>query len=275
MRDETARETGFTLLEIVVVIAIMGVLATIALPRYQNYVEKVHAAHCLLLRRNIETLTQAYFFENEVFIKDYIGIEKCPRDGVYTWNIGSSDTPEYGQVQCSLHHIVSGGNVLQVPTGDNLTQNSNFALSDRKVKRWAPVKTGQIPGWDSNTGAIEMWADGFLGYKSPSGGYIVELDGGRAHDTISQEIDTEAGRIYEVKVMARARTANSSDFSIGWGGEQQESYSPPTNGWQEYTIKVVGTGGPVSLSLSESANQSNGLGTLIDSVEVIATDAFE
>jgi|GEM_PF-619183 len=267
---------GFTLLEIMVVIAIVGVLSSIAIPEYMNYRDKVYAANCLLLRKNIETLTQSHFFDNNVFTPDYINSEECPRGGVYTWVSDSIEVPDYGQVQCSLHYTAGGTpNESDIATGDNLTQNLNFELVDRNVNSWAPVSTDKIPGWNSNTGAIEIWKDGFLGYKSPTGGYIVELDGGRAHDTISQEVATEAGRVYEVKVMARARTANSSDFSVGWGGQQQATFSPPKNEWKEYTVRVVGTGAPISVSLSEVPGQSNGLGTLVDRVQVIATGEFE
>ncbi|SCX89561.1 type IV pilin protein [Desulfoluna spongiiphila] len=277
MKTPMTHTAGFSLLELMVVVAIVGVLSSVAIPRYMNYKEKVYAANCLLLRRDIEIQTQSYYFEHEAFTPDFISSYECPRGGVYTWSSSSIDEPDFGQVQCSLHHTSgSQQNQSDIAAGENLIQNFDFNLVDRNVKRWAPVSTSQIDGWDSNTGAIEIWKNGFLGYNSPSGGYIVELDGGRRNsDTISQEVETEAGRIYEVKVTARARTANSSDFSVGWGGEDQGTFSPPTNGWQEYTVKVTGTGDPISLSLSEVAGQSNGLGTLIDSVQVIATDAYE
>ncbi|WP_300668664.1 type IV pilin protein [Desulfoluna sp.] len=276
MKKSKKNQAGFSLIELMVVVAIVGVLSSIALPRYMNYREKVYAANCLLLRRDIETRTQGYFFENDVFTPEYITSLQCPRGGVYTWSSSSIEVPGYGQVQCSLHHTsVAHPPQPQVPTGENLIQNFDFDLVDQTISSWAAVSTSKIKGWDSNTGAIEMWKDGFLGYKSPNGGYIVELDGGRATDTMSQEVATEAGRIYEVKIMARARTANSSDFSVGWGGEAKGTFSPPTREWTEYTLRVTGTGQPIRLSLSEIPGQSNGLGALIDKVQVIATEAFE
>jgi len=276
MKKTMTHNAGFSLLELMVVVAIVGVLSSVAIPRYMNYKEKVYAANCLLLRRDIEIQTQSYYFEHEQFTPDFISSYECPRGGVYTWSSSSIKVPEHGQVQCSLHHTSEAQqNQSEIAAGENLVQNFDFNLVDRNVNRWSAVPTSQIDGWDSNTGRIEIWKDGFLGYNSPNGGYIVELDGGRTSDTISQDVETEAGRIYEVKITARARTANSSDFSVGWGGEAQETFSPPTNGWQEYTVQVTGTGGPISLSLSEVAGQSNGLGTLIDRVQVIATDTYE
>ncbi|VFQ45899.1 type IV pilin protein [Desulfoluna butyratoxydans] len=275
MTPQTTHNAGFSLLELMVTVAIVGVLSSIAIPRYLNYKEKVYAANCLLLRRDIETQTQSYYFEHEAFTPDFIDSYQCPRGGVYTWSSSSIEVPEYGQVQCSLHHTSASQVQSDIPAGENLLDNSTFDSVNRNVKRWAPVPTGRINGWESNTGAIEIWRDGFLGYSSPNGGHIVELDGGRANDTISQSVQTEAGRVYEIKITARARRANSSDFSVGWGGDEVETFTPPTNEWKEYTVQVTGTGDPIDLSLSEIAGQSNGLGTLIDKVEVIATDTFE
>lgn len=275
MTPQTTHNAGFSLLELMVTVAIVGVLSSIAIPRYLNYKEKVYAANCLLLRRDIETQTQSYYFEHEVFTPEFINSYQCPRGGVYTWSSSSIEVPEYGQVQCSLHHTSASQVQSDIPAGENLLDNSTFDSVNRNVRRWAPVPTGRINGWESNTGAIEIWRDGFLGYNSPNGGHIVELDGGRASDTISQSVETEAGRVYEIKITARARRANSSDFSVGWGGDEVETFTPPTNEWKEYTVEVTGTGDSMDLSLSEIAGQSNGLGTLIDKVEVIATDTFE
>lgn len=172
------------------------------------------------------------------------------------------------------NHVPAGGPIPVVPAGTNLVSNSGFDLKARTVPSWSAVPTSQIPGWESSTGRIEIWRNGFLGYQSPSGGYIVELDGDRRQDTIFQEVETEAGRIYEIKVVARARTAGSSDFSIGWGGETQTTVSPSTGEWQEYKVRVPGDGGAVSLSISEIPGQNNSLGALIDTVEIVATDEF-
>ncbi len=58
---------GFTLIELLIVVVIIGVLAAIAVPKFQNTKGKANAASLRADLRNLITAQEAYFYDNSAY----------------------------------------------------------------------------------------------------------------------------------------------------------------------------------------------------------------
>src|ERR1700676_5367577 len=62
-----AVQKGFTLIELMIVIAIIGILAAIAIPAYQNYTIRAQVTEGLTLADGWKTCSSEYYAQNGTF----------------------------------------------------------------------------------------------------------------------------------------------------------------------------------------------------------------
>ncbi len=61
-------QAGFTLIELMIVVAVIGILASIAVPSYQNYVKQAKAQEATSNLLNLKTLAEQWFADNKTYV---------------------------------------------------------------------------------------------------------------------------------------------------------------------------------------------------------------
>lgn len=85
-----ARPLGFTLIELLIVVVIVGLLAAIAVPKFQNTKGKANAAALRSDLRNLASSQEAYFAEHAVYTNSTLQLDIDASRGVFLTIIDAS-----------------------------------------------------------------------------------------------------------------------------------------------------------------------------------------
>ncbi|MCA0375839.1 MAG: prepilin-type N-terminal cleavage/methylation domain-containing protein [Gemmatimonadetes bacterium] len=73
---------GFTLVELLIVVVVIGVLAAIAVPKFQNTKGKAYASSIKSDIKNLASMQESYFYDNETYSTTLAGLNVTPTNGV-------------------------------------------------------------------------------------------------------------------------------------------------------------------------------------------------
>jgi general secretion pathway protein G len=114
MRRYGQDNKGFTLIELIMVITLVGVLASIATPSYLNYAQRARAAQCSVDRDSAQNVIRQYCIDHsdseltslqQLIDAGYLrnGFN-CPLGGEYVLIPAKTAGSQYPIIACSLHY---------------------------------------------------------------------------------------------------------------------------------------------------------------------------
>ena len=104
-------QKGFTLIELMIVIAIIGILAAIAIPAYQNYTIRSQVTEGLSLADGWKTSISEYYAQNGIFPTRFEHGQPVPLAHIAV--TGALD----GQVRRAASPSLAGGEIVVTYTG--------------------------------------------------------------------------------------------------------------------------------------------------------------
>ena len=129
------KQGGFTLIELMIVVAIIGVLASVAIPQYQNYVARAQVSEGFSLVSSGKMAVAEYYNENGTF----------PTDNA-TARLGAANTiigKYVGSVTVDTGKLTVAFNTT---TAHSKLQGKNFALT--------PKDNGGSISWTCSVGTV-------------------------------------------------------------------------------------------------------------------------
>ena len=130
-------QKGFTLIELMIVVAIIGILAAVALPAYQDYTVRAKMSEVLLALSACRTsITEVYQTGGTPPGGSNWGCEAAGQTSKYVASLATDDDGKVTAVVTGISATVNGGNVTLAPLINGTTLATTAANMGQGLFGW-------------------------------------------------------------------------------------------------------------------------------------------
>ncbi|HFC7199853.1 TPA: pilin [Neisseria meningitidis] len=119
-------QKGFTLIELMIVIAIVGILAAVALPAYQDYTARAQVSEAILLAEGQKSAVTEYYLNHG------------------EWPANNSDAGVASSTDIKGKYVQSVEVKNGVVTATMASSNVNNEIKGKKLSLWAKRQAGSV-----------------------------------------------------------------------------------------------------------------------------------
>ena len=107
-------QQGFTLIELMIVVAIIGILAAVALPAYQDYTKRGRVTEGLALASGAKTAVTEYHASNNAFPSSNTDVGLAPAASITGNSVTSVTVEANGVVTIAYNSKVEDGKTIKL-----------------------------------------------------------------------------------------------------------------------------------------------------------------
>ena len=120
-------QKGFTLIELMIVVAIIGILAAIAVPAYQNYVTRAQVSEAIILGSGMKAALGDYGWNYAAWPTKFVGVNVVPNSN----EVNVTLVGKYSEMSDTVTGVYPAGRItMTMTTGVANGQTIFFETTD-------------------------------------------------------------------------------------------------------------------------------------------------